>query len=85
MLVAHSPDKFQSVLDCLHDAYKDLWLVVNTNKTEVMFQWSGVHPSVDQVMKINGAELRTVTQFTYLGQLMQKSTKELTRPPPLLP
>ena len=68
--------------------YRDLGLVVNTNKTEVMYQLSGERPLVDSVMKIDEAELRTVTQSTYLGstylqnaQLTQKSTKGSTRPP----
>ena len=43
---------------------------MNTHKTEVMFQWSGERPLVDPVMKIDEAELRTVTQFTYLGSIL---------------
>ena len=61
MLVAHTPDELQEALECLNSAYRDLGLVVNTHKTEVMFQWSGERPLVDPVMKIYEAELRTVT------------------------
>ena len=70
MLVAHSPDELQEALECLSSVYRDLGLVVNTNKTEVMFQWSGERPLVDPAMKIGEAELRTVTQFTYLGSIL---------------
>ena len=50
--------------------YRDLGLVVNTNKTEVMFQWSGIRPDVDPIMKINESDLNTVSQFTYLGSIL---------------
>ena len=66
MLVAHTPDELQEALEYLNSVCRDLGLVVNTHKTEVMFQWSGERRLVDPFMKIDAAELRTVTQFTYL-------------------
>ena len=43
---------------------------MNTKKTKVMFQWSGELPIEDPVKKIDGAELRTVTQFAYLRSIV---------------
>ena len=70
MLVAHSPDELQEALESLSGVYRDLGLAVNTNKTEIMFQWSGERPLVDPIMKIGQAELNTVTQFSYLGSIL---------------
>ena len=38
ILVAHTPDKLQEALEYLSSVYRDLRLVMNSNKTEVMFQ-----------------------------------------------
>ena len=72
MLVAYTLDDLQEAL------YRDLGLVVNTNKTEVMFQWGGERPLVDLIMKIYEAELRTVTQFTHLGRILSTDCKPFT-------
>ena len=70
MLVAHSPEELQCALTCLYGVYQDLGLVINTSKTEVMFQWTGSRPQIDPVMKINDVPLRAVNQFTYLGSIL---------------
>ena len=41
MMVTHSTEELQCVLTCFPGVYKDLGLVINTHKTEVMFQWTG--------------------------------------------
>ena len=61
MLVAHTSYELQEALECLNSVYRDLGLVVNTHKTEVMFQSVGERPLVDPVMKIDEAELCRVT------------------------
>ena len=70
MLFAHTPDELKEALECLNSVYRVLRVVVNTHKTEVMFEWSCERPRVDPVMKSDEAELRTVTQFTYLGGIL---------------
>ena len=70
MVVAHTPEELQEALECLNSVYRDLRVVVNPHKTEVMFKWSGERPLVDPVMKDDKAELRTVTLFTYLGSIL---------------
>ena len=69
MVGAHSPEDLQCALTCLYGVYRDLGLVVNTNKTEVMFQWTAVRPHMDPVMTINEVALQAVNQFTYLGSI----------------
>ena len=84
ILVAHIPDELQETLQYLSSVYRDLKLVVNTSKTEVMFQWSGERPLVDLVVKIEKAELRTVTQLTHLrftDCTANTNIKVSTRPP----
>lgn len=70
MLVAHARGGLQEARECLSSVYRDLRLIVNINKTQVMFHWSDERPFVDPVMKIYGTELRTVKPFTYLGSIL---------------
>lgn len=70
VLVSHSPENLQEALNAIHDIYNTLGLVINTNKTEVMYQWSGVAPQEEPAMNIAGAELKTTTRFNYLGSVL---------------
>ncbi|KAK3888740.1 hypothetical protein Pcinc_007215 [Petrolisthes cinctipes] len=70
VLVAHSPEDLQEALNIIYDIYSTLGLVINTDKTEVMYQWSGVAPPVEPVISVAGAELQISPQFNYLGSVL---------------
>ena len=70
VLVSHSPEGLQKALNVIYDIYNTLGLVINANKTEVMYQWSGVAPQVEPIMSIGGAELKISHQFNYLGSIL---------------
>ena len=70
MLVTHSPEELQCALTCLYGVYQDLGLVVNTNETEVMFQWTGARPQIDPTITINDVPLQIAKSFTYLGSIL---------------
>ncbi|KAK3878421.1 hypothetical protein Pcinc_017005 [Petrolisthes cinctipes] len=65
-------DAAEEVLGFAERKNKDctLGLVINTDKTEVMYQWSGVAPPVELVMSVAGAELQITPQFNYLGSVL---------------
>ena len=70
VLVSHSPEDLQKALNIIHDVYSALGLVINTDKTEVMCQCTGEVPQVKPVFTIAGTELKTCTQFNYLGSIL---------------
>lgn len=70
VLVSHSPDDLQEALNVIHEIYSDLGLVINTGKTEVMYQWTGNVPQVEPVLYVDGIELKISPQFGYLGSIL---------------
>ena len=69
-LVAHTPEDLQASLETLANIYKGLGLTINTNKTEVLFQWSGTGPPDQPTIHIEGTALKTTNQFCYLGSIL---------------
>ncbi|KAK3892478.1 hypothetical protein Pcinc_003710 [Petrolisthes cinctipes] len=65
-------DAAEEVLGFAERKNKDctLVLVINTAKTEVMYQWSGVAPLVEPVISVAGAELQISPQFNYLSSVL---------------
>ena len=69
-LVAHTPDHLQEGLTILAQVYEDLGLLINVNKTEILYQWSGGPPAVVPDVVVGGQDLKVTDQFTYLGGLI---------------
>ena len=47
-LVAHTPEDLQASLTALCNIYNALGLAVNTDKTEILYQWYGADPPLHQ-------------------------------------
>lgn len=70
VLVTNSAEDLQNALSVMQDIYRALGLVINTTKTEVMYQWYGNGPRVDPPLNISGEDLSIVDQFNYLGSVL---------------
>lgn len=70
VIVSQSPEDLQEALNVLFEIYNALGLVINTNKTEVMYQWSGAAPQAMPSVNVAGAELKVSPQFNYLGSIL---------------
>ena len=70
VLVAHSPMAIQEALSCLFDVYSALGLVINCNKTEIVYQWTGASPPVVPRISISDRNLKVTPYFCYLGSLL---------------
>ena len=68
-LVSHSPSGLQSLLDQLSEACSEFGLIISTKKTVVMHQAD----TPDIPITINGNELKTVDDFTYLGAVISSN------------
>lgn len=75
VLVAHSAADLQCALSCLYEVYSALGLVINTNKTEVLYQWNRPR-NEDPRITVAGAELKTASQFTYLGSIVSSDCSQ---------
>ena len=69
-LVAHTPEDLRMSLSALCDIYKSMGLVINSDKTEILYQWYGSDPPNPPEIRIGGAVLKTTTQFCYLGSIL---------------
>ncbi|KAK4328114.1 hypothetical protein Pmani_001436 [Petrolisthes manimaculis] len=84
VLIAHSPEDLQEALNIMYEIYYTLGLVIkliNTNNTEIMYQWSCAAPPVEPVISVAKAELQISPQFNYLGSVLSVdcSIDELNR------
>ena len=70
ILVCHSAGDLQEAIDVLFSIYNSLGLVINTSKTEVMFQWTGGAPQVEPAISAGGSVLTTSAHFNYLGSML---------------
>ena len=69
-LMAHSESDLQVISDSFSNATKLFGLTISIKKTEVLYQPApGTRPTPPQI-KIDGAELKNVDQFKYLGSTM---------------
>ncbi|XP_076053684.1 uncharacterized protein LOC143032684 [Oratosquilla oratoria] len=73
-LVAHTADLLQRMLDSLSSIYQAFGLRVNTSKTEIIAQLSNQNQNISS-FNINGAELKNVPFFKYLGSIVPSTTK----------
>ena len=69
-LVAHSPEDLQASITALSNIYKGLGLVINTDKTEVLYQWYGPDPPIPPTIRIGETALKSTNQFCYLGSIL---------------
>ena len=70
-LIVEDPESLQQSLNCLAEVYTDMGLAINSDKTEVILQLTGlVAPAGPQVITINGDELKNVPHFKYLGSIL---------------
>ena len=60
----------EAIYSLLYSIYRDIGLVINSDKTEKMFHLTRVALNVDPVITIGGAELRISPQFNYLGLIL---------------
>ena len=68
-LVAHTPENLQRSLDVLHQVYTSMGLVINANKTEILYQWYEP-PAQEPVIVVEGSPLKVTNQFPYLGAVL---------------
>ena len=69
-----SAEALQRNLDILADIYGKAGLVVNTQKTEVLYQPANPEDPADEfIFNINNRELSNVDHFMYLGSIMNTS------------
>lgn len=70
VLVSHSPEDLQEALNVMYSIYNALGLIINTDKTEILYQWTGVVPFRVPVLEVAGAQLEISSQFNYLGSVL---------------
>ena len=78
-LVAHSPTDLQAALTTLQEVYSALGLVVNTHKTEIVFQWSSDQHRNIPLVTVAGRELKVQDQFSYLAAHCQLGAHSMRR------
>ena len=72
-LVAHTPEDLQAAITALSRIYSALGLVVNTDKTEVLYQWYDTGPPTPPEIYIDEIALKTQHQFCYLGSILSSN------------
>ena len=72
-LATHSEIALQELADCLSAAAKKFGLTISLAKTEVLFQSSPNSTLPPPQIHIDGTQLKTVDDFTYLGSCLSKS------------
>jgi hypothetical protein len=70
-LVAEDPESLQRVLSMVQVVYEQLGLVINTDKTEILYQWNR-RPENQPAVSISGVPLKVVPHFKYLGSLLSE-------------
>ena len=71
-LLAHTPAALQRSVNTLKSVYTDLGLVINPDKTEIMYQWHDP-PTTIPVIDLDTAPLKTTGEFIYLGGVLASS------------
>jgi len=72
-LIADDPQALQASLNCLAEVYGSLGLVINADKTEVLYQMNGYQQEIagdPPELTVNDIPLKTVTNFKYLGSVI---------------
>ena len=72
-LVAHTPEELQSSITALCDIYNAMGLVINTDKTEVLYQWYATVPPTPPEIRIGETPLKSTNQFCYLGSILSSN------------
>ena len=72
-LAAHSEEDLQHLADCFSTAAKAFGLTVSIKKTEVLYQAAPGASKPDPDIRIDGAPLKNVEDFTYLGSCLSSS------------
>lgn len=72
-LAAHSENALQELADSLAVAANKFGMTISLSKTEVMFQPAPNSVSPTPIIHINGTQLKTVDEFTYLGSCLSSS------------
>ena len=68
VLVAHTMEDIQKIVDAFSSASKKFGLKINIKKTEVLYRPSSSIPTSHPSVKVDGKDLLCVQEFTYLGQ-----------------
>ena len=66
--------KISGVITALNNIYKAMGLVINTDKTGVLFQWYGPDPPNSQVICFGETNLKSTSQFCYLGSVLSSDS-----------
>ena len=69
-LVAHTPEDLQLSMTTLCNIYSALGLVINTEKTEVLYQWCRADTVTPPEIRIDNIALKITNQFCYLGSIL---------------
>jgi len=69
VLVTHSAEEMQKIVDAFSDTSKKFGLKINTKKTEVLYQPYSTRTREDDIM-IDGNKMNSVLEFTYLGSTL---------------
>ena len=72
-LAAHSEEDLQCLADCFSTAAKAFGLTISIKKTQVLCQAAPGITQPEPSVKIDGAALKTVEDFTYLGSCLSSS------------
>ena len=72
VLVAHSAEEMQKIVDASSDASKKFGLKINFKKTEVLYQPNSTRTREEDIM-VDGNKLNSVLEFTYLGSTIQSN------------
>ena len=71
-LLAHDPAHLQQTLNTIAEVYRSLGLKINAEKTEVIAQYAEPPDELPQFY-INEDPIKTVTDFKYLGSILQST------------
>ena len=72
-LAAHHEEDLQCLGDCFSTAAKAFLLIINIKKTEVLCQAAPGITRPEPSIKIDGAALKNVEDFAYLGSCLSSS------------
>ena len=67
VLVAHSAEEMQKIVDAFSNASKKFGLKINIKKTEVLYQPNSTRTREEDIMVDELNKLNSVLEFTYLG------------------
>ena len=66
VLVAHSAEEMQKIVNASADASKKFGLKINIKKTEVLYQPNSIRTRYEDIM-VDGNKLNSVLELTYTG------------------